>query len=182
VYAPKPWHLEFDEDARDQLVAWHVKEKAGWALTQRAFSSSPGVPTYPEAIITVAVRRQVGFYLTRFFLPLLLIVAVAMSVFWIHPEDLSSQISVGVTCLLAVIAFQFAQSSTLPAVAYLTFADRVYAICYFAIALAMVESIWGNTLVRHGKKERADELDSICRWAFPVGIAALVSLSVVFSG
>jgi hypothetical protein len=181
AYAPAPWHLEYDEDARDELVAWNIADKPGWTLTQRAFSSSPGAPTYPHAVITVAARRRVGFYLTRFFLPLLLIVAVAMTVFWIHPEDLNSQIGIGVTCLLAVIAFQFAQSTSLPAVAYLTFADRVYAICYFAIALALVESIWGNTLVRRGRHADADKLDRVCRWAFPGGIAALVAISLVLS-
>jgi hypothetical protein len=181
-YEATPLHLELDEDARDELVAWTVVGKPGWALGKHAFSPKPGAPTYPHAIITVPVRRQVGFYLTRFFLPLLLIVAVALSVFWIHPEDLNSQVGIGVTCLLAVIAFQFAQSSSLPAVAYLTFADRVYAICYFAIALALIESIWGNTMVRRKQHARAERLDRVCRWAFPAGIAGLVALSLVMSG
>jgi hypothetical protein len=182
TYDATPLHLEFDADARDELVAWTIADKPGWTVTQRSFSPQPDSPSYPHAVITVAARRQVGFYLTRFFLPLFLIVAVAMTVFWIHPEDLGSQIGIGVTCLLAVIAFQFAESTSLPAVAYLTFADRVYAICYFAIALALIESIWGNTLARRGRHDRADELDRICRWAFPLGIVGLISLGLVFSG
>ena len=111
-YNAAPFHLELDDDARDELVAWTVAGKPHWALDKHSFSPEPGSPTYPHAVITVPVRREVGFYLTRFFLPLFLIVAVAMTVFWVHPEDLSSQIGIGVTCLLAVIAFQFAQSST----------------------------------------------------------------------
>jgi hypothetical protein len=181
-YEAAALHLDLDDDARDELTAWSITAKPQFALSTHAFTPAPNAPSYPHAVITVAIRRQIGFYLTRFFLPLFLIVAVAMTVFWIHPEDLSSQIGIGVTCLLAVIAFQFAESTSLPAVAYLTFADRVYAICYFAIALAMMESIWGNTLVRRGLNERADQLDRICRWAFPVGIAAAVALSVVFIG
>jgi hypothetical protein len=180
-YNPKPLHLELDGDARDELTAWNVAGEPIWAISQHSFSPRPDSPVYPHAIITVPVRRMVGFYLTRFFLPLFLIVAVALTVFWIHPEDLGSQISIGVTCLLAVIAFQFAQSASLPAVAYLTFADRVYAICYFAIALALVESIWVNTMVRRGQHDRAEKLDRVCRWAFPVGIFALVAVSVLFS-
>jgi hypothetical protein len=182
AYAAAPLHLDLDDDARDELAAWSITSKPQFALSTHSFTPAPDAPSYPHAVITVAIRRQIGFYLTRFFLPLFLIVAVAMTVFWIHPEDLSSQIGIGVTCLLAVIAFQFAESTSLPAVAYLTFADRAYAICYFAIALAMMESIWGNTLVRRGLNERADQLDRICRWAFPVGIAASVALSLVFIG
>jgi len=181
-YNPQPLYLELDDDARDELTTWSISGKTGWALDKHSFSPRPGAPTYPHAVITVPVRRQVGFYLTRFFLPLFLIVAVAMTVFWIHPEDLGSQVGIGVTCLLAVIAFQFAQATSLPAVAYLTFADRVYAICYFAIALALIESVWGNTLVRRGMHARAETIDSVCRWAFPLGIAGLIGLSLVFSG
>jgi hypothetical protein len=181
-YQSAPLHLGLDADVREQLAAWSIGGTPGFALARHAFSWEPGAPQYDHATITVEARRQVGFYLTRFFLPLFLIVAVALTVFWIHPEDLNSQVGIGVTCLLAVIAFQFAESSSLPAVAYLTFADRVYAICYFAIALAMIESIWGNTLVRRGQHDRADRLDRICRWAFPVGIAALVALSLASSG
>ncbi len=182
AYNAAPLHLELDADARDELTAWTVSGKPSWALDKHSFSPDPGSPTYPHAIITVAVRREIGFYLTRFFLPLFLIVAVAMTVFWIHPEDLSSQIGIGVTCLLAVIAFQFAEATSLPAVAYLTFADRVYAICYFAIALALIESIWSNTMARRGERERADRLDRICRWTFPIGTAALVVVSLAVSG
>jgi hypothetical protein len=180
-YDREPVNLALDEDARDELAAWTVLGAPAFSLGQHVFSPRPGAPTYPQATITVAVRRQVGFYLTRFFLPLFLIVAVAMTVFWIHPEDLNSQVGIGVTCLLAVIAFQFAQASSLPAVAYLTFADRVYAICYFAIALAMIESIFGNTLSRRGLHERAERIDRTCRWAFPVGIAGLVALSAAIA-
>jgi hypothetical protein len=180
-YEAEPVNLGLDEDARDQLVAWTVVGAPEFRLGQHVFSPRPGAPTYTQATITITAHRQVGFFLTRFFLPLFLIVAVAMTVFWIHPEDLSSQVGIGVTCLLAVIAFQFAQASSLPAVAYLTFADRVYAICYFAIALAMIESIFCNTLARRSLHERAERIDRICRWAFPLGIACLVALSAAIA-
>jgi hypothetical protein len=179
-YDPQPLHLELDGEARDELTAWSVVAPPRFALTAHPFSHDAGAPKYVHATIDIPVHRQVGYYLTRYFLPLFLIVAVALTVFWIHPEDLGSQVGIGVTCLLAVIAFQFAQASTLPAVAYLTFADRVYAICYFAIALALMESVWGNALVRDGKAERAARIDQLCRWTFPLGITVLVALSAIF--
>jgi hypothetical protein len=74
-------------------------------------------------------------------LPLLVIVAVAFSVFWIHPEDLNTKASIGVTCLLAAIAFQLAEAGMLPEVAYLTLADRVYAICYTMLALSLMLAV-----------------------------------------
>src|SRR6185369_1840698 len=108
----------------------------------------------------------VTFHLTKFFVPLFVIVMLAFAAFWIDPEDLSSQLTIGITCLLAAIAFQFAEAGTLPEIAYLTFADRVYVVCYVAIGLAVLESIWTNVLARRGKKERAQKIDLACRWLF----------------
>ena len=181
TYDPKPLHLAINDDARKQVAAWRVLGQPSFALGDHPFSWQQGSPSYTHATIGISVRRQEGFYITRFFLPLFLILTVALSVFWIHPEDLSSQVGVGVTCLLAVIAFQFAQASALPAVAYLTFADRVYAVCYFAIALALIESIWSNTLARRGEHERAQQIDRFSRWAFPIGTAVLIAGGLAIS-
>ena len=62
---------------------------------------------------------------------------------------------------------------------YLTFADRVYVVCYFAIALAMIESIYVNALTRHEKKQR--RVDRICRWAFPAALLLALGVAAALS-
>jgi hypothetical protein len=69
----------------------------------------------------------------------------------------------------------------LPEVAYLTLADRIYSICYVAIALAMAESVYTNTLARAGKKAEAHRVDVICRIAFPAAMVVGTVISVVIS-
>jgi hypothetical protein len=66
--------------------------------------------------------------------------------------------------------FQLAEAGTLPEVAYLTFADRVYALCYTVLAAALMFGVYGNALVRRDRKDRARWLDRKARWAFPVGL------------
>ena len=88
---------------------------------------------------------------------------------------------IGVTCLLAVIAFQLGTASTLPTVDYLTFADRVYAVCYFLIALAMMESIYSNTLTRSDRHAAAERVDRLSKYAFPAAAALLTALSAGLS-
>ena len=56
-----------------------------------------GAPAYDYATFSVDVTRHVSFHLGKFFLPLLVIVFISFSVFWIDPEDLGSSMSVGVT-------------------------------------------------------------------------------------
>jgi hypothetical protein len=147
----------------------------------RIFVEDGASPRYDYATFAVPVRRHITFHLTRFFLPLFIIVAVAFAVFWIDPEDLNSKSAIGVTCLLAAIAFQFAEAGTLPEIAYLTLADRVYAICYAALALALVFTIYGNSLSRKNRRSDAVRVDRVGRVAFPVGLALVLIVAVVRS-
>lgn len=125
------------------------------------------------------MQRHVTFHLTRYFLPFILIVVVSLLAFWIDPEDLASQLQIGVTCLLAAIALQFAEGGTLPEVSYLTLADRAYAVCYVAIAAAVIESISVNALVRRGEKDRAIRIDRLCRKLFPAIVVVALAVSTV---
>jgi hypothetical protein len=169
-YEPNPYVLGLDGAAREQLTSWTVEGPPDFQRGKHLFEWEHDSPDYDYARITLPVRRHIGFYLTRFFLPLMLIVMVAFTVFWIDPSDLSSQVGVGVTCLLAVIAFQFAVATNLPAVEYLTIADEVYAVCYFAITLALMESIYTSWLQRRGRGDEAERVDRISRALFPAAV------------
>jgi len=141
----------------------------------------PGHPKYDYATFAVHARRHVSFHVARFFLPLLLIVVIAFGQFWIDPEDLNSQLTVGITCLLAVIALQFAEGSNLPDVAYLTFADRVYVLSYVAITASILEAYYTNALVRVGKRDLALRVDRASRGLFPLGVALGVVAATIVS-
>ncbi len=173
-----------DESVREQLSQWRVQGALHYQREVRPFHWERGLwgdetPSYDYADFSVSVKRHVTYHLTKFFLPLFVIVLIALSVFWVDPEDLPSQVGIGVTCLLAAIAFQLAQANTLPEISYLTFADLVYAMCYLVIALAMAESIYSNAVCRGGRRARALRLDRICRWAFPTALAAAIALVIL---
>ncbi|HEY1960724.1 MAG TPA: hypothetical protein VGH28_34165 [Polyangiaceae bacterium] len=181
LYAPDPYVSGLDDAVRTMVSGWHVRSEPKYARTQSAFKWEPGAPSYDYATFTVTIARHVSFHLTRYFLPLILIVVVAFSAFWIDPEDLGSQMQIGVTCLLAAIALQFAEGGTLPEVSYLTLADRCYAVCYVAIAAAIVESISVNSLVRRKNREGALRLDRVCRRLFPVLVVIALAVSIARS-
>ena len=186
-YEDKPLFIGIDDPVRRQLSQWEIQEKdLRYSRERRAFKWEEGVwgkdaNAYDNAQISLGVKRHVTFHLVKYFFPLLVIVAMAMSVFWVDPDQLEPQITLGVTCLLAAIAFQLAQASTLPEVAYITLADKVYVVCYLVIALALGESLTGNSLSRNGRKEAAIKLDRFCRRAFPATVVVGVVAAVVFS-
>ncbi len=185
-YADRPFVSGVEDTVYRQLSQWEVGHALGYALETRSFKWEQDVweggdPLYDYATFTLPVRRHTTFHLTKFFLPLFVIVLVAMSVFWVDPHDLASQVGIGVTCLLATIAFQITQATTLPEVAYLTLADLVYVAAYLVIALSLAESLYTNLLARRGQADRALRVDRICRLAFPGGFAALVAAGVALS-
>jgi len=180
-YPPGPYVLGLDDSVRSMISGWRIAGEPKYARTATAFKWEPGAPTYDYATFEVTVKRQVTFHLTRYFLPLILIVVVAFSAFWIDPEDLGSQMQIGVTCLLAAIALQFAEGGTLPQVSYLTLADRLYAVCYVAIAAAVVESISVNALVRRKSKEAALRVDKACRRIFPALVILAITVATIRS-
>lgn len=178
-YTEKPASAELDESARERLSSWKLDGAMTYQRIERIYKGEVGTPKYDYATFAVPVRRYVSFHLTKFFLPLFIIVAVAFSAFWMPSDDLNSRASVGVTCLLAAIALQFAEAGNLPEVAYLTLADRVYAICYFALALAMIASIYSNVLARRDQKSRALQLDRRMRVIMPAALLLALVLGVV---
>lgn len=181
AFAATPYALSLGDDARGEALSWVVPPRPRYAVATRPFAHHPSAPGYDVATVTIDVARRPGFYLTRFFLPLLLILAVSFTVFWIHPEDLGAQAGIGVTCLLAIIAFQSGQSNTLPAVEYLTIADRIYATAYTLVALAVVESVYTNILARRGHHETATRIDRAARIAFPIGAIVFSAIGVLLA-
>jgi hypothetical protein len=91
--------------------------------------------------VAIGAERQSEFYLWKVILPLIAIVVISWSVFWVHPSDLNTQMQVSITSMLAAIAFNFAVSSSLPQLAYLTWLDTFIFTCYSMIFLSIVEDM-----------------------------------------
>jgi hypothetical protein len=170
-----------DENAKGELSNWKIEGPVGYAHHSRIFVEEGTAPSYDYAKFGIPVRRHITFHLTWFFLPLFVIVAVAFTVFWIDPEDLNSKSAIGVTCLLAAIAFQFAEAGTLPEIAYLTLADRVYAICYATLAVSLMLTVYSNALNRKDRRGEALRVDRVGRIAFPAGLVLALGVAVLRS-
>ena len=181
AYGDRASAAGLDDNARSALTAWKVETDPSYSHAARMFTWEDGSPSYDYADFSFRIRRHVTYHLFKFFLPLLIIVSLAFLVFWIAPEDLSSQVTIGVTCVLSAIAFQFVQQNSLPEVAYTTLADRVYVVCYLAISLALAQSVYGNALAGRSQREAALRMDKRCRWLFPVATVALLAGAVIWS-
>jgi hypothetical protein len=131
--------------------------------------------------VAIGAERQFEFYLWKVILPLIAIVVISWSVFWVHPSDLNTQMQVSITSMLAAIAFNFAVSSSLPELAYLTWLDAFIFTCYSMIFLSIVEDMVVHVAWRSGRQTLALRLDRACRWAFPLAfLLANAALGLAF--
>ena len=111
--------------------------------------------------------RDTAFFVWKLFLPLTLIVFMSWVVFYFDPAALPPQISVAVTSMLTLIAYQFALGQLLPRISYLTVADHYTLASSILIFVALIEVVVVNSLARGGRLERALAIQRTARWVFP---------------
>ncbi len=170
VYERELWPNTISADAYREIGGWRIADYPHLTFKHSTFAYPTTAPHPMLILIEIPVQRQWRFYVTRYFLPLFLIVVLAYCLFWIRPEDLGSASAIGITCVLAIITFQITQADRLPRVPYMTIADIVYVICYAATGVAVVSTVREAYLAANGRAEQAHALDKRMRWLFPLGV------------
>lgn len=136
--------------------------------------------SFPVYNHQITVKRVFSIYLLKFLLPLCFIVLMAFLVFFIHPQQLETNIAIGVTALLAAIAFHITQTENLPNIGYVVVADVFFMVAYAFIFLSIVETVITSRLHNAGRTDTALKLDLYCRFAsltvLPGSIALVIAL------
>jgi hypothetical protein len=123
--------------------------------------------------VTLKVDRESGFYVWKILVPLVLLVAISWSVFWMSGESLAARIGILFTGILAVVAYQFVINAVLPKVTYFTLWDTLLLLLSFVLmALTVAVNVVQAVLRIRGRAERANEIDATARVAFPVTYVA----------
>ena len=116
----------------------------------------------------ILAKRISDYYVWKVILPLILIVAMSWTVFWIDPAQFGPQIGMSATSMLTLIAFQFAMTSILPRLSYFTIMDKFITGSTILVFSALVVSVVTSYLVSIKRPTRARVIDNNCRWIFPV--------------
>lgn len=150
------------------------------ARIQEATEIRSSVP-FSEFYMEIEVQRRAGFYLWRVLLPMIVIVALSWSVFWMEENDLGNRLMVSFTGILTVVAYQFIISDQLPRISYITWMDAVVTFSFLMMAATIVENILVFFLATSNRKDTADAIATISRITFPiVYFIGLVVIAYVF--
>lgn len=172
------------EDAKrtGQSAEWSL---VGWDYTSGTWVSdpyyfAPANQKIAGAAYQFKVHRQRGFYIWKVLVPLSLVVLMAWAVFWIDTTNSSSQISVGYTAILTLVAYRFVIGNMVPTVSYLTRLDRFILGVSVLVFFVLAEAIWTGRLVAGGKLFNAVRIDRYGRWIFMFAFVLITLFSFVF--
>ncbi|MEM7025142.1 MAG: hypothetical protein AAF637_21530 [Pseudomonadota bacterium] len=144
---------------------------AGYRVVSNNYYSEV-IPSTPEAspralVFEVGIEREFTYYITRHMLPLLPLIFLTWTTFWMTTTELHHRLKVIAIGMLAIITLMLFLNRDLPRVPYLT-ALELYFICVFALqVVAMVESLMVEHFNSTQRQARAASLDLRFRWIYP---------------
>ena len=131
---------------------------------------SPGLGTTLGSTLVVGIEmaRKPGHMLRIVMLPLILLVMLSWSVFWMDRSSLGDRMDISFIVILTVVAYQIIVSEHMPKIAYFTFMSTFLYSIYFVVSGAVVINLLVSKLDQSGRSQSGDRVDRICRWLFPL--------------
>ena len=150
--------------------------RAGTSIRSYPASHAGRLGVASTFVVDMDVERKSLFMVRLVMVPLVLIVMLSWSVFWMDQSSLGDRISVSFIGILTVVAYQFMLSEILPRISYLTLTNGFLNMSFFVMCASVVVNLWVGSLDRRGQTATGDRIDRRCRWIFPVVYFGLLLL------
>ena len=180
----RPGELDFipeDQIRGTKITGGGISEELSlpdWTILEHQVAPNPYEPVngllVPGFTFEFTGKRSFPYYLWQVVVPLLLIVMMSSTVFWIDPVNVGSQIGVATSSIFTLIAYRFVMAGLLPRLPYMTKMDYFILASTLLVFMALVEVIVTSYLVRSNRDRLARNIDKLARVGF------LVFLLLVF--
>lgn len=159
------------------VADWDI---TGWKAEGGVYKPLEEGSGAPAFILTFQADRNVGYFILKVILPLLFIVCMSWTVFWIDPMESGTQISIAITSMLTLIAYRFMVGSLLPNVSYLTRID-IFVLGSTALVFAtLVEVVVTSRLAHREKLALARLIDLLSRFIFAAAYAVVIAAAFFY--
>ncbi len=177
-HTPEQVHLIVDggfcgREERLTVVDWSI---GPGTFRAEPIPVRPGEPALAGFRASFTAHRYANYYILKVITPLLIIILMSFSAFWIAPTQFGPRVSVGATAVLTLIAYRFALGSLVPRVSYLTRLDIFILGATIIVLLALIETLAVHWYIELDRRERSTALDRVAR---VVGLAGLMGLMLL---
>jgi hypothetical protein len=176
VIVAEPQATGFAQDF--SIPEWNIRRVGTRTESSSALRSAE---PFSRIVLEIDVVREWGFYVWKIMLPLVVIVALSWSIFWMSDERVAGRSRITATGVLTIVAYQFVVGEDLPRIAYLTLLDKVMILSFMLLAVTVVESLIVSRY-QDDDMPRAVRIDRISRLLFPGTYLVLMVLLVAASG
>lgn len=129
-------------------------------------------------VVGLDMKRRPMFMLRLTVFPLIILVALSWTVFWMDRSSLGERMDISFLGILTIVAYQILFADILPKISYTTLTTTFLFGSFITMGATVVVNLTVAYLDRSGNPEAGDRLDRRCRIFFPVayfganGIAA----------
>lgn len=181
-YEPDEVDLVLDEQfssvsERLSLTGW---DAIGTEVRDGAEILGDGRIKRPRLDYSLIVQRETAYYIWNGFIPLMLIVFMAWTVFWINPEHFAPQVGLSTAATFTLIAFLLSLRQMVPRVSYLTRADQMVLLCAVLVFSALGEAVLTSRLAKDGREDLALRIDLWARVVYPALFVVAAVKALVF--
>lgn len=144
---------------------------ADLSVRDRPASTAGAKRVASTLVVGVTATRQ-PFYIHRLVvIPLIVIVLLSFSVFWMDRSSLGDRLSVSFIGILTGVAYQIVMSQNLPRISYVTLMHAFLSVSFLTMSATVVINLVVGSLDKHKRFELGDRVDRRCRWIFPTAYA-----------
>jgi hypothetical protein len=158
------------------LAGWYVR---GDRVDSMVAPARIGTATFSRLDYVIQVERRAGYYMWNFVVPLVFIVLMAWTVFWLDPQAAGVQIGISTASAFTLVAFLVALRGRLPPVPYLTRMDELILFSTALVFAALAQAVLTSRLAQKEKLALAQRIDAYGRWIYlaAFGVVLYVTLA-----
>lgn len=129
--------------------------------------ASPTENPFTSARLSIAVARE-AIYIRRLITgPMIIIVLLSFSIFWMDKASLADRNSISFIGVLTNVAFQQTAMNVVPPVSYITLLTGFLSLSFLTMAATVPVNLLVSELDKRGRSELGHLVDRRCRWISP---------------
>ena len=130
-------------------------------------------------VLNLYTDRQAFFMIRLVIVPLIFIVALSFSVFWMDRSSLGDRMAVSFVGILTAVAYQSMVGDIMPQISYMTLMNAILNFSFFVMCATVVINLVVGARDNRGDSAGGERLDLRCRWVFPMVYAGLLAASLI---